>query len=67
MLGGMVTHQSELLGIHRELILELDQENWRRFERMERMLDPQGRTFGNPILIDLDPEDRDPDEVTLVE
>ena len=66
MLGGVVTWQSELLGIHQELILELDAENRRRFKRMERMLDPQGRTFGNPILIDLDPED-DVDEVTLVD
>ena len=66
MLGGVVTQQLELLGIHRELILELDAENRRRFERMERMLDPQGRTFRNPILIDLDPEDN-MDEVTLVD
>ena len=67
MLGGVVTCQSELLGIHQELILELDQENRRRFERVERMLDLRGRTFGNPILIDLDPEEQDADEVTLVE
>ena len=56
-----------MLGVHRDLILELDQENWRRFEGIERMLDPWGRTFGNPILIDLDPEDWDLDEVTLAE
>ena len=62
MLGGVVRQQSELLEIHRELILGLDQENRRRFEVVERMLDPWGRTFGNPILIDLDL-----DEVTLVE
>ena len=66
MLGGVVTQQSELLGIHQELILELDTENRRRFVRMERMLDLWGRSFGNPILIDLDPEDRDGDEATLV-
>ena len=66
MLGGVVTRQSELLRIHRELILRLDAENRRRFEWMERMMDPRGRTFGNPILIDLDLED-DTDEVTLVE
>ena len=62
MLGDVVRRQSELLGIHWELILALDQEYRRRFEGIERMMDPQGRTFGNPILIDLDP-----DEVTLVD
>ena len=62
MLGDVVQQKSELLGIHWELILELDQENRRRFGVLERMLDPQGRTFRNPILINLDP-----DEVTLVE
>ena len=62
MLGNVIIRQSELLGIHQVLILELDGENRRRFKRLERMLDPRGRTFGNPILIDLDP-----DEVTLVE
>ena len=62
MLGDVVRRQLELLGIHQELILELDRENQRRFEGIERMLDPWGRTFGNPILIDLDL-----DEVTLVE
>ena len=66
MLGGVVTRQLELLGIHRELILELDAENRRRFERIERIQDLWGRTFRNPILIDLDPEERDADEVTLV-
>ena len=62
MLSRVVMRQLELLGIHQELILGLDQENRRRFERVERMLDLQGQTFGNPILIN-----SDPDEVTLVE
>ena len=62
MLGDVVCCQLELLGIHQELILELDLEIRRRFKRVERMLDPRGRTFGNPILINLDP-----DEVTLVD
>ena len=31
------------------------------------MLDPQGRTFANPIVIDLDPDKRESDVVTLVE
>ena len=67
LLSGVVVRQSEVLDIHRQLILMLDQENQRRFERVERMLDPRGRTFANPILIDLDPEDREADEVTLVD
>ena len=68
LLGGVVAQQLELLGIHWDLILRLDQENRARFERVERMLDPRGQTFGNPILIDLDPEeDREVDVVTLVE
>ena len=62
MLGGVVVRQSELLGIHQELILQLDQENRERFERVERMLDPRGQIFGNLILINLDL-----DEVTLVD
>ena len=48
-------------------ILELDQENQRKFDRLERMLDPRGWTFRNPILIDLDPEDWEVDVVTLVD
>ena len=67
MLGDVVWWQSELLGIHWELILQMDQENRRRFKRVERMLDPWGWTFGNPILIDLDPEEAVLDVVTLVD
>ena len=57
----------ELLGIHQELILTLERENNQKFERIERMLDPRGQTFGNPILVDLDPEEQESDVVTLVE
>ena len=67
LLAGVVTHQSELLNIHQQLILELDQENRRKFERLERMMDPWGQTFRNLIVIDLDPEDQEADVVTLVE
>ena len=45
-------------------------ENHWKFERLERILDPWGRTFGNPILIEDDPEDdledRVEDVATLV-
>ena len=51
-----------MIGIQRELILELDRKSWRRFENIERRLDPRGQTFSNLILIDLDL-----DEVTLVD
>ena len=44
-----------MLQIQWELILAMDMENQRR-------MDPRGRTFRNPIIINLDP-----DEVTLVE
>ena len=67
LLSGVAVRQSEVLDIQWQLILNLDQENQRRFERVERMLDLRGRTFGNPILIDLDPEERESDVVTLVE
>ena len=67
LLVGVVTHQLEVLEIYRRLILELDQEHRRRFKRLERMMDPQGQTFRNLILIDLDPEERESDVVTLVE
>ena len=67
LLSGVAVRQSEVLDIQRQLIFSLDQENWRRFKRMERMMDPQGRTFGNLILIDLDLEERELDVVTLVE
>ena len=66
LLGGVLVRQSELLDIQRRLILELDQENRQKFERLERMLDLWGRTFRNPIVIDLDPEDQVDDAVTLV-
>ena len=63
----VVVRQAEVLDIQRQLIFNLDQENRRRFDRVERMLDPRGRTFANPIVIDLDPEERESDVVTLVE
>ena len=43
----------------------MDQENHWKFERLERMLDLRGRTFGNLIVIDLD-LDQVEDVVTLV-
>ena len=62
MLGDIARCQGELLQIQWELIMAIDKEQQRRIQSLERKLDPRGRTFGNPVLIDLDP-----DEVTLVE
>ena len=67
LLSGVVVRQSEVLDIQRQLVLNLDQEYQRRFDRMERMLDPRSRTFGNLIMIDLNPDERESDMVTLVE
>ena len=66
LLSGVVIQQSKVLNIQRQLLLTME-ENQRKFKRLERMLDPWGRTFGNPTLIDLDLEDRESDEVTLVD
>ena len=64
LLGGVVVRQSEVINIQRQLLLEMEAENWRKFERLERMLDPRGWTIGNLILIE-DPEPVE-DVVTLV-
>ena len=64
LLGGVVVRQSKVINIQRGLLLEMEGEYWRRFERLERMMDPRGWTLGNPILIEDDPVE---DVVTLVE
>ena len=51
-----------MLQIQRDLIMVMDEENWRRIGLLERRMDLWGQTFGNPIVIDLDL-----DEVMLVE
>ena len=53
-----------MINLQCNLLLEMEAENRRKFKRLERMMDPQGRTLGNPILIeDLEPVE---DVVTLV-
>ena len=66
LLLGVVVRQSEVINIQQELLLTMEVENQRKFKRIERMLDLRGRTFTNPIVIDLDLEDRGADGVTLV-
>ena len=50
LLGGVLVRQSELLDIQQQLILELDQENRWKFERIERMLDPLSHMRIAPLL-----------------
>ena len=59
----MVVWQSEVINIQRNLLLEMEAEHQRMFARLERMIDPVGRTLGNPILIK---DDSVEDVVTLV-
>ena len=64
LLGGVVVRQSKMIDIQRRMLLEMDAENRRKFKQLERMLDPRGRTLGDPIVI----KDSEPveDVVTLV-
>ena len=63
LLGRVVVRQSEVIDIQHWLLLEMEAEfNW-KLGRLERMMDPRGRTLGNLILIEDDPVK---DVVTLV-
>ena len=63
LMGGVVVRQSEVINIQCWLLLEMEAEfNW-KLEWLERMMDPVGRSLGNPILIEDDPVE---DVVTLV-
>ena len=42
LISGIAVRQLEVIGIQRDLILEMDRENWRRFANIERRLDPWG-------------------------
>ena len=64
LLAGVVVQQLEVINIQRTLLLEIEGEYRRWFERVERMMDPRGRTLGNPIIIEDDPVE---DAVVLVE
>ena len=64
LLGGVVVWQSEVINIQRTLLLEMEADFRQRCDRLERMLDPWGRTLGNPILIEDDLVD---DAVVAVE
>ena len=62
LLGGVVLRQSAVINVQRQLLLEMEEFN-RKLARLERMIDPVGRTLGNLILIKDDPIE---DVVTLV-
>ena len=55
MMGGVVVRQSEVINIQRQLLLTIEGEFNRKLVQLERMMDPVGRTLGNPILIEDDP------------
>ena len=62
-MGGVVVRQSEVIDIQRRLLLMMEGEfNW-KLARLERMMGPEGRTIGNPIIIE---DDLVEDVVTLV-
>ena len=63
LVGGVVLRQSAVIDVQRQLILEMEGEFNQKLERLERMMDPRGRSLGNPILIEDDPVE---DVVTLV-
>ena len=61
--GGVVLRQSVVINVQCRLLLEMEGEFNQKLERLERMMDPRGRTLGNPIVIKDDPIE---DVVTLV-
>ena len=63
LVGGVVLRQSAVINVQHWLLLEMEGEFNQKLERLERMMDPQGQTLGNPIVIKDDPVE---DVVTLV-
>ena len=55
LIGGVVARQTEVIEAQRRLIYGMEEEFNRKLARLERMMDPVGRTLGNPILIEDDP------------
>ena len=63
LLGDVVVRQSEVIDIQCRLLLTMEGEFNCKLVWLERMMDPVGRSLGNPILIKDDPV---ADVVTLV-
>ena len=55
MLGDVLGHQTAVIEAQHWLIYGMEEEFNRKLARLERMMDPVGRTLGNPILIEDDP------------
>ena len=63
-MGNVIAQQTEVIEAQRRLIYGMEEEFNRKLARLERMMDPVGRTLGNPILIEDDPVE---DAVVAVE
>ena len=55
LMGGVVGRQTAVIEAQCRLIYGMEEEFNRKLARLERMMDPVGRTLGNPILIEDDP------------
>ena len=55
LMGGVVARQTAVIEAQRRLIYGMEEEFNRKLARLERMIDPVGRSLGNPILIEDDP------------
>ena len=64
LIGGVVARQTEVIEAQRRLIYGMEEEFNRKLGQLERMIDPVGRSLGNPILIEDDPVE---DAVVAVE
>ena len=63
LLRDVVVRQSEVINIQCQLLMMMEGKFNRKLAQLERMMDPVGRSLGNPILIEDDPVE---DVVTLV-
>ena len=63
LMGGVVMRQTVVINVQRRLLMEMEGEFNRKLAWLERMMDPVGRSLGNPILIEDDPVE---DAVVLV-
>ena len=63
-MGNVIAQQTEVIEAQRRLIYGMEEEFNRKLARLERMMDPVGRSLGNPILIEDDPVE---DAVVAVE
>ena len=55
LLGDVMGRQTAVIEAQRRLIYGMEAEFNRKLARLERMIDPAGRSLGNPILIEDDP------------